>query len=226
MSVLAPVVKGRDESRTKGLRHEFSTAMSADLGEELLNMGADGLRADRKLIRNLLLRLAVCEQVEYFTLPCRKSDVACAGLGRGQHAGTPRDEATDSSNQLCRNEGFDDVVVRTEQEPSHTIDRLDPRTRDEKDRKVIPSLTTKLMADLVSGHPRQRHFKDEQPNIRHSARLQGFDAGLDLARLVPCLLEGNGDELTLPPVAVREYYNAATSDPYRRNPRAPLNPPV
>jgi len=128
-------------------RNCLGPAVHAELGEYVLDVGPDRVRADDEARRDLALIASLREHLQDLDLPGRQA----------RATGDPRpvEEQADPRQQLVKSERLDKVFVGTYQEAGHAVIRLGPLTGDENDGEPGPELVPQLVANLVSREARK-----------------------------------------------------------------------
>src|SRR5439155_12111950 len=114
------------QSVAMGHGNRLRAAVNAELGQNVLNMGRDRLRANEELLRDLRLTETVGEQSQDFSFTPRELWPLSRRAGRSG----ARDEAAHASDQLVGREGLDHIVVGPEEQTPGAVERFDPLAGD------------------------------------------------------------------------------------------------
>src|SRR5438874_198791 len=114
--------------------------MHAELTEQVLDVRRNRLLTDHQLLRDLLLSVALDQEVENFQLTAR--EMRRARL-TGHDVADQRlavDESAHAGDELVGVERLDDEIVRTEQQAGDAVERLGAQTGEEEDRQLVAAL--------------------------------------------------------------------------------------
>jgi len=122
--------------------NRLCTAVRTELGQYVVDVGRDRLRADDEAQRDLALIEALGKKRQNLVLPwCQARSTV----------GPPAaEQAPNPDQQLVQSERLDEVVVRADQQTGHPVTRLGSLAGDEDDREPRPELLTQLPAYLVT----------------------------------------------------------------------------
>lgn len=187
-------------------------AVHAQLGQDPLDVGPDGLRADDELAGDVELRQAPGEKLEHLTLACRQRRQPRSAVAGGCAAGRARSRAavphraSDPGEQLAFVERLHHVVVCADQEPCNAIVGLGAVARDEDDRDLVGERVAQLTADFVTADAAEVDFQENERRVLAAGDFDGLAAVLGLDRAVPESADQLGKSRSADRVAVGDEY--------------------